>query len=254
MSRLDTVRTATGRAARRRTKDAKARFGDVAADVRGATSRYACGASRRAGALGGRVGPAIDGARERVVPRIEAAAENLGPRLGAAFETARDRVRDDVLPKVSKTVNDEVIPRVSTAWEASEPAREEAKVRGTLALAALKGELNPPTARRSRRKGRLVALLAVFATIGGAVAFWRSQTRRQEWLLGEADEESARGADADATSNDGSAGGLSWETTKTEFGKPATPADGVYAPEPESESEVKARRQRGEKGDGANPS
>jgi hypothetical protein len=174
-------------------------------------TRRAGEAAQRASALGGRMGPAFGAARDRMAPRIEAARGSLGPRAQTAFVSARDRMRDDVIPLVAQTVTEEVVPRVSQAWTASEPARDEAKARGALALAALRGELSTPEIPTGRRRGRVVAVLAVLAAIGGCL-FWRSQNRREAWLLAEVEDEQT--TDSGATVGDGSSGRVRWNAVR----------------------------------------
>lgn len=203
MSRLDTVRSATGRA-KDRSRSARKRFGGAACDAAGKASgspfaRRAGRAAHRAGILGERVGPAFGAARD-----------TLGPRAQTAFVSARDRMRDDVIPLMTQTVTEEVVPRISHAWTASEPSRDEARARGVLALAALRGELSPPEIPTGRRRGRLVALLAVLAAVGGCL-FWRSQNRREAWLLAPVEDEQS--VDGGTSASDGSLGRIRWSAS-----------------------------------------
>jgi hypothetical protein len=96
--------------------------------------------------------------RDWAAPKVEAAREWAAPRV----EPAVSRVKEDVLPKVAGAV--------TAALAASEPAREEARSRGTAALAALKGEIEAPKPRRHRVR-RLFLLAGV---IGAAVAGWKA--------------------------------------------------------------------------------
>jgi hypothetical protein len=96
--------------------------------------------------------------RDWAAPKVEAARDWAGPRV----EPAVTRVKDDVLPKVAGAV--------AAALAASEPAREEAMSRGTAALAALKGEVEAPKAR----KHRLRRLFLLAGLVGAAVAAWKA--------------------------------------------------------------------------------
>jgi hypothetical protein len=104
--------------------------------------------------------------RDWAAPKVEAAREWAVPHV----EAGATRVKDDVLPRVAGAV--------TAALAASEPAREEAKTRGSAAFAALKGEIEAPKPKRHRMR-KLVLLAGV---IGAAVAGWKAwvgQTNRQ---------------------------------------------------------------------------
>jgi hypothetical protein len=103
--------------------------------------------------------PHLTEARKQLEPRLAEAREQIGPRIAEArdnlqpaLDNARDRLNSDVLPAVSKAVD-----------EARTQATE-ARRRGELAAAALKGE----DVQRKGRKGRVLVLLGVAAL--GAVA------------------------------------------------------------------------------------
>jgi hypothetical protein len=102
--------------------------------------------------------PHVETAKDWAAPHVETAKDWAGPRV----ETAAQKVKDDVLPRVAEAV--------VAAFVASEPAREEAKIRGTAAIAALRGELAPPPARRHRRVKRFFLFLTLS---GAAVAGWK---------------------------------------------------------------------------------
>ena len=104
--------------------------------------------------------------RDWAAPKVEAAREWAAPHV----EAGATRVKDDVLPRVAGAV--------TAALAASEPAREEAKTRGSAALAALKGEIEAP----KPKKHRLRKLFLLAGVVGAAVAGWKAwvgQTNRQ---------------------------------------------------------------------------
>lgn len=103
--------------------------------------------------------PHLDAAREQIAPRLDAAREQIAPRIAEARETvqphldnARDRLSSDVVPAVGKAV------------EEARAQAGEARRRGELAAAALKGE----DVKRKGRKGKLLVVLGVLGL--GAVA------------------------------------------------------------------------------------
>ncbi|MGH8868511.1 MAG: DUF5324 family protein [Actinomycetes bacterium] len=105
------------------------------------------------------VAPRLGSARDTAVSYAGDAAEWVHPH----YETARDRVKDDVVPKLSDAV--------TRGLAASEPVREEALHRGTAAIAALKGNLEPP--KKKRRWGRrLLVLVGVAGAAAGALTAW----------------------------------------------------------------------------------
>lgn len=111
-----------------------------------------------------------------------------GPRLDYAKDvasaTATDARRwaEPRLKSARHTVETEVVPRVQTTWNEAAanagPAYEEAKVRGTRALAALRGHDVPPPPRKKKHTGRKVLLVLLgTAVVGGiAVAVWSRRT------------------------------------------------------------------------------
>ncbi len=157
MSRITTMRKESRKKARRANK----KVAPVASDARDGAVHYA-GATRDWAA------PKAEAAKEWAAPKAEAAVDWAAPKAGAAkdwaapkVEPAVAKVKSDVLPKVAGAV--------TAALVASEPAREEAKSRGTAAFAALKGEVAPPKPRRRKRK-----LLLLLTVIGGAYAGWKA--------------------------------------------------------------------------------
>lgn len=108
-----------------------------------------------------RVAPVFDEAKERLAPYVEEArthaSDTLLPAAQSAAHTAADTART--------TYHDRVEPQVGAALTASEPYRQEAKRRGTAALAAAKGEIEAP-AKKSHKLRNLMLLLGL-----GGIAF-----------------------------------------------------------------------------------
>lgn len=136
MSRMTTLR----KDSRKRVRRANKKIAPVASDARESAVKYA------------------EEAREWAAPRVEAARDWAAPRV----EPAVTKVKSDVLPKVATAV--------TAALAASEPAREEAKTRGTAAIAALKGEVEAP----APKKHRLRKLFLLAGVVGAAVAGWKA--------------------------------------------------------------------------------
>lgn len=153
--------TTLGKKSRKQARRANKKVAPVASDARESVVR-AAGSSYDWAA------PKVEATKDWAAPHVETAIDWASPRVETAkdwaaprVETAAQKVKDDVLPRVAEAV--------AAALVASEPAREEAKTRGTAAIAALRGELDPPTPRRRRRK-RFFLLLTV---TGAAVAGWK---------------------------------------------------------------------------------
>lgn len=104
---------------------------------------------KRAKQTATRIEPYATSARETAGKRVAEAREWAAPRL----EHAAEGVQTTVAPKVSSAL--------STAAGRLEPTREEAKARGSAALAAIKG-----TKVKKRRRWTLALL---FFGLGGAV-------------------------------------------------------------------------------------
>ena len=141
---LKKLRKESRRSARRAGK----KMAPVASDARESAARYA------------------ESTRDWAAPKVEATREWAAPHV----EAGAARVKDDVLPRVAGAV--------TAALAASEPAREEAKTRGSAALAALKGEIEAP----KPKKHRLRKLFLLAGVVGAAVAGWKAwvgQTNRQ---------------------------------------------------------------------------
>jgi hypothetical protein len=110
------------------------------------------------------VAPRIAEAREQVAPRLAEARDQVAPRIAEAreqvaphVETARDRLVNGVVPFVQQAVSD--------ARDQAGPVAEEAKRRGVLAAAALKGE---PVVKRKGRKRKILLFTGLLAL--GAIA------------------------------------------------------------------------------------
>lgn len=114
------------------------------------------------------IAPHVERARDEIAPRLAEAREQVGPRLAEARDQVGPRLaeaRDQVAPHVEnargRLVND-VVPfvqqAVSDAREQAAPVAEEAKRRGVLAAAALKGE--PVKRKGGKKKFLLFAGLA----------------------------------------------------------------------------------------------
>ena len=176
MSRLDDIRkdsrTRTRRAQKRANKQVsrtRKRLVPVARDVKG-------GAGSATDTAVDWAAPKVEAAKDWAAPKAEAAAEWAAPKAEAArdwatpkVESAFDKVVDEVLPKVADAV--------AGVLAATEPAREEAKLRGTAAVAALKGEVPPPRSKKSTIGRLLFFLGAAVAAVVGWNAWNKSRSR-----------------------------------------------------------------------------
>jgi Family of unknown function (DUF5324) len=144
--------------------------------------------------------PKVETAKDWAAPKVGATKDWAAPRVGTAkdwaaphVETAKDwaaphvetaalKVKDDLVPKVAEAV--------VAAFAATEPTREEAKSRGTAAIAALRGEIAPPPSRRRRRFKRFFLLVTVS---GAAIAGWKvwssknAASRPDPWVTAESE-------------------------------------------------------------------
>lgn len=114
-----------------------------------------------------RIEPYATSARDTAGKRVVDAREWAAPRL----EHAAEAVQTTVAPKVTSAL--------SSAAERLEPTREEAKVRGTAALAALKGQ------KVVKKKRRWTVAMFFFA-LGGAVGAAAAVLARKPEVLDEA--------------------------------------------------------------------
>ena len=157
---------------------AAATAGTAAVTAAGTASHAA---SHAAGAARQWAAPRVDTTIGQAARRVDTAVEWAGPRVDVAREWAAPRV---------DSARGWVAPKVADALAASEPVRKEAMLRGTAAMAALKGELAPPASARvgagpaprssgsafGRRLGQLMMLLGLS---GGAFAGWRTWSAKQ---------------------------------------------------------------------------
>ena len=155
MSRMTTLQKKSRTKARHAHKRAAKAVSPVAADARDATVRYA------------------DATRDWAAPKVETAVDWAAPKVGTArdwagpkVEPAVDKVKSDVLPVIAGAV--------ATALAATEPARGEAANRGSAALAALKGEIDPP----KTKKHRVRKLFLLASVLGAAYAGWKAYLAR----------------------------------------------------------------------------
>ena len=118
------------------------------------------------------VAPYVSNARDSVAPYVSTARDRITPVAEKTMASAQDIASNKLKPAYDQavaTTRDTVAPAVSTALANAAtntaPARAEAKVRGTAALAALRGETV-----KSRRRWPLVAGVLLLGTLVGAAA------------------------------------------------------------------------------------
>ncbi|MEU6849349.1 DUF5324 family protein [Actinacidiphila alni] len=196
MTRIDSVRHAADV-----TKDSVRHAAEVAAPyastARDGAARYAHQAGTLArqqydARLADRVGQARDQARAAVPPKaadaLDAAARRTRSTARAAADYTAPRVRaaaDYTAPKVESAVN--------ATRAVAVPAKDEAVLRGTAALHALRGqvtaaEIDGLVRKRMRRErtGRVFRGLVIAGLVGGA-AFaawkWWSKQTNPDWLV-----------------------------------------------------------------------
>ncbi len=111
------------------------------------------------------LGPRLADAKDTIAPKIADAKDTIAPKLAEArdqaapyVESAREKFVNEVVPAVQQAVND--------AKDQAGPVADEAKRRGTLAAAALKGE---PVKKKGSKK-RKFFIFAALAGIGAFVA------------------------------------------------------------------------------------
>ena len=113
-------------------------------------------------------GPVLKDARVRTADFASKRLEDLEPhlkdaldRVPPAVEAAKDKVTDDLLPRLQDVLHQ----------AAEHPAVAEATRRGTAAVQALSGELEP--VKKKSRVRSVVKFLAIGAAVAGAVAALR---------------------------------------------------------------------------------
>ncbi len=137
----------------------------------------------------GKVGAAVPvavAAKEWAVPKVTEAVEWATPRVTDAVEAARPRVTDavDTARGVAgaqlENARSWAVPRVELVLEAVEPVVDEARSRGTAAVAALRGELVVPG---KLRRSRWLTAALVAAVAGAAAAGYKALTsgKEQPW-------------------------------------------------------------------------
>lgn len=118
-------------------------------------------AAKGAGAAADWASPRFDSARDVAVSKASEARDWAAPRL----ESAVDTVNSEVVPKVQTAINQ--------AASAAGPTFDEARSRGTRAVAALRGQdVAPPPKKKRRGRKTLLVMLGVVAMGGVAVAVW----------------------------------------------------------------------------------
>jgi Family of unknown function (DUF5324) len=116
------------------------------------------------------VAPYVSNALDSVAPYVNTARDRITPVAEKTMASAQDIAAHKIKPAYDQavaTTRDTVAPAVSTALAnaatTTAPARKEAKVRGTAALAALRGETV-----KSRRRWPVVTGVLVFGIVAGA--------------------------------------------------------------------------------------
>jgi vacuolar-type H+-ATPase subunit H len=134
--------------------------------------------------LADRVGPRVETARDKAAPYLADARQKAGP----VITEARDKARDKAGPAISdakQRLATEVLPMIAAAVaaadEATEEVRTESKKRGKAAMAALKGDVEPPKKKHRMRKfllvlglGGLLAAVAKKLADRPATTTWQS--------------------------------------------------------------------------------
>jgi hypothetical protein len=117
---------------------------------------------------------AAEQARVTVIPAVTGAAQQAKEKLGPRLETTKARVTpalEELGPALSAAL--------AAAATASEPYRDEAKRRGDAAVAALRGEVEPPKSKHRIRK--LLMVLGVGAAVAAAYKWFKSREAADEW-------------------------------------------------------------------------
>lgn len=192
VTRIDSVRNAADT-----TKDSVRRAAAVAAPyastARDEATRYAQQAGGYAQQAGGYARRAYD---DRLSAQVRQAREqawgSVPPKAAEAMETAAKRTRDG-----ARTAADYTVPKVVAAVAATRavavPVTNEAIVRGSAAVQALRGqvtarEIDRLVRRRLRREQtvrtfRTLALLGLAGAVGVAAWRWWSAQANPDWLV-----------------------------------------------------------------------
>lgn len=196
MTRIDSVRHAADV-----TKDSVRHAAEVAAPYASMAKDNAVHYGRQAGTYGriyGRQAQIM--ARKqydaRLADRVEQARDQawaaVPPKAADAMETAAKRTREGAKAAAGYTVP-KVGAAVATTMAVAGPAKDEIVLRGSAALAALRGQVSPAeierlVRRRARRRsaGRFMrALMVAGLASGAAVAAykWWSKSTSPDWLV-----------------------------------------------------------------------
>ncbi|QBJ91411.1 transcriptional regulator [Streptomyces seoulensis] len=188
MTRIDSVRTATGSA-----KDSVLHAADVVAPYADTAKERAAHYTQEARVrLAPVVSQAADQARlqydAKLAPQVERALSHVPPKVDQAAQDAAKLTR-----KAAKQAAEYSRPRIEHAVAAATPVYDEAAARSAAALVALRGNVSAKEikklASRNERRGRTgrtlkyVALASLLA--GGAYAVWQWWDRQAnpDWLV-----------------------------------------------------------------------
>ncbi|MFJ4687795.1 DUF5324 family protein [Streptomyces sp. NPDC091377] len=188
MTRIDSVRTATGSA-----KDSVLHAAEVVAPYADtAKDKAAYYAAEARGRLAPKVSQAAEQARAQyeahLVPRLEQARTHVPPKVDQAAQEAAVRAR-----VAARQAADYSRPRIEQAVAAAVPVKDEAATRGAAAIAALRNHVTAEDieklARKHARRGKAgraakaVLILGVLA--GGAFAAWKwwDKQANPDWLV-----------------------------------------------------------------------
>lgn len=176
-------------------------------------------AAKGAGAAADWASPRLDSARELALTKASGARDWAAPRV----ESAVDTVNSEVVPRVQGAINQ--------AATAAGPTLEEARSRGTRAVAALRGQdVQPPPKKKRRGRKTLLVLLGVAVVGGVAVAVWsRRNADGFDYYSLPADD--FGGSEHSSNGTGGAARHDAAERAETDPGQPAMPNT-----EPESRS------------------
>ncbi len=129
-----------------------------------ATATAADRASEIAADLAERIAPTVELARDKTAPLLAEAREKAAPVLADARDKAAPVVTD-ARTKFTTEVLPALTAAVAAANEATEDVRHESAKRGKAAVAALRGDVEPP------KKTHKLRTLLVLLGLGAVVAF-----------------------------------------------------------------------------------